>query len=347
VKLLIDGDTTETGQSVFGLSPHSLPRRVVRLVLRKAFRVSHAQLKLGAQCQFLRAEKIQAVLAEYGTSVVKIMEACCVEGVPLIVHFHGFDAYDTSVLENQRQAYARMFEVATGLIVRSRDMERQLVHLGALPGKIHRIPHTVDPALFTQGDPSQSPPHFLAVGRFVDKKAPYLTLLAFGEVFRRHPNARLTMIGDGPLLETCQRLACAFGIEKAVEFTGPLPQSEVAIRMRASRAFVQHSVRTSSGDCEGTPAAVVEAGATGIPVIATRHAGIPDIIEDNITGVLVDEGDVKGMAECMCRIAADPQFAAILGKAAYAHVCRCFMTQSGTNTLWYVIHHAIENRFRV
>jgi glycosyltransferase involved in cell wall biosynthesis len=86
--------------------------------------------------------------------------------------------------------------------------------------------------------------------------------------------------------------------------------------MQRARAFVQHSVTAPDGDSEGTPVAIIEAQMSGLPVVSTRHAGIPDVVIDGETGFLVNEGDVAGMGRMMARLASQPALAARLGESA-------------------------------
>ena len=79
--------------------------------------------------------------------------------------------------------------------------------------------------------------------------------------------------------------------------------------MRHARAFLQHSVVAQDGESEGTPVSVMEAGASGMPVIATRHAGIPEVVVNEETGVLVDEHNVSAMSDAIVRLAQDPALA--------------------------------------
>jgi glycosyltransferase involved in cell wall biosynthesis len=234
----------------------------------------------------------------------------------MVVHFHGFDASVCSILESNRAAYQRLFEGARAVVVPSQAMAARLEGIGAPREKIHRIPYGVDPVKFRPGDPSRDPPTFVAVGRFVEKKGPHVTLLAFASLERVHPGATLTMIGEGPLLDSCRDLAQALKIDHAVTFLGAQPNSVVAGELTHARAFVQHSLQARSGDCEGTPVAVVEAGASAVPVVATRHEGIPDVVIDGETGFLVEERDVGAMADRMIRLAGDSELARKLGLAA-------------------------------
>jgi glycosyltransferase involved in cell wall biosynthesis len=91
----------------------------------------------------------------------------------------------------------------------------------------------------------------------------------------------------------------------------------VAIEMRRARVFVQHSVTTpENGDMEGKPIAVMEAMASGLPVVATRHSGIPELIEDEVTGLLVAEYDIEAMADAMIRLAKDDDLVSRMGRSA-------------------------------
>ena len=95
-------------------------------------------------------------------------------------------------------------------------------------------------------------------------------------------------------------------------FTGVLQPFEVAALMRKARMFVQHSNVAPDGDSEGSPVAIMEAQLSGLPVVATFHAGIPEIVTQDVTGFLVDEGDVNGMANSMTKLVLDPGMASDL-----------------------------------
>src|SRR5262249_29879937 len=153
-----------------------------------------------------------------------------------------------------------------------------------------------------------------------EKKAPHITLTAFSQVHRRYPDAQLRMVGEGPLLEACKGLVVQLGITGAVTFLGAQPHAVVQAEMRAARCFVQHSVEAPSGDCEGTPLGILEAGASGLPVVGTRHAGIPDVVIEGETGLLVNEYDVAGMAEAMTKLLEEPLLAGRMGQAARTHI---------------------------
>ena len=322
----------------------SAPRRAYHKLARKLFRQgAEREVTDSFETAFRRA-RADAVLAEYGTVGASVTEACRRLRLPLVVHFHGYDASVREVLEEHRESYPRMFDAAWAVVAVSRAMRRKLVSLGAKPEKVHYNPYGIDCGEFAGAEPSQAPPVFLAVGRFVEKKAPLLLLEAFAEVSRAEPAARLRMVGDGPLLEESRARAGGLGVAGAVEFLGARAHEFVREEMRAARCFVQHSVEAPNGDCEGTPLGVLEAGASGLPVVSTRHAGIPDVVLEEETGLLVEERDVRGMAAQMLRVARDAALAGRLGANARRHVAANFSREESERKLWAIIESGVEAR---
>jgi glycosyltransferase involved in cell wall biosynthesis len=243
-----------------------------------------------------------------------------------------------------RDSYPEMFRAACAVVAVSRAMQKKLISLGAPEEKVHYNPYGIDCGAFGGAEPEAAPPVFVAVGRFVEKKAPHLTLRAFAEVFTEHPSARLRMVGEGPLLERCRALASELGVGDAVEFLGAQSHGRVREEMRAARCFVQHSVEAPNGDCEGTPLGILEAGASGLPVVSTRHAGIPDAVVEGETGLLVEAGDVGGMAEGMARLAGDAALAGRMGRAAREHIAENFSVEKSDRNLWAIIESCMARR---
>lgn len=321
----------------------SLSRRFNRLlevVTRQKGKPLHTQ----AYVHVLRKAKVAAVLAQYGPTGVRVLDACLEAGVPLVVHFHGYDITRKDILEKYDEAYKRMFESAAGIIAVSTIMREQLIARGAAPEKVYYSPCGVDCEVFEPVTPSEAPPTFVTVGRFVEKKAPHLAILAFAEVLKQHPEARLRMIGDGDLLGVCRDLVSGLKLEHAVTFLGAQPHDVVRKEMAGARAFVQHSVQAASGDCEGTPVAVLEAGASGLPVVATRHAGIADVVLHGETGFLVEERDVEGMAAHMATLVGQPALADEMGRAGHARVKTHFSMERNVERLWGAIQESVARK---
>jgi glycosyltransferase involved in cell wall biosynthesis len=170
--------------------------------------------------------------------------------------------------------------------------------------------------------PPEKPPVFLAVGRLVEKKAPLVTLAAFREVVQAFPQARLNMVGDGPLLAACRAFVEQHDLEDRVSFLLARSPDYIAQALQESCCFVQHSVTAADGDSEGTPVAILDAGLAGLPVVSTRHAGIADVVVEGKTGYLVAEHDQAAMAERMKDILRHPETARQMGLNASAHVLK-------------------------
>jgi colanic acid/amylovoran biosynthesis glycosyltransferase len=324
-----------------------LARKLTRMVRRRPWT---DEITSGYVAAF--RDRPAVVLAEYGPTGVRVLDACARAGLPLVVHFHGYDSSVRAVLDEHHDGYRRLFAAAAAIIAVSRSMRDALIALGAPAEKVHYCPYGVDCDAFKPpighrlGDraDANAPPVALAVGRFVEKKAPHLAILAFARAHLLHPESRLRMIGDGPLLGVCKDLVAALDLDHAVTFEGPQPHHYVREAMREVRCFVQHSVQAANGDCEGTPNAVIEAGASGLPCVVTRHAGIPDVVIDGETGILVGERDVAGMAAGLSRMFGDSALAERMGRAARDRVVREFALDQRLQALWAVIEAAAAGR---
>lgn len=315
----------------------TLPGRAYYRALRLLFPTRYERRITSAYAEHFQQQRIDAVLAEFGPTGVAVMDACRQLNLPFVVHFHGYDMSARQVLGQYASAYSEMFQEAAGLVAVSHSMQKKLIAMGAPSERVHYNPCGVNCELFRGADPSKAAPLILSTGRFIEKKAPQLTLAAFARVLRERPDARLRMIGDGPLLEKCRRLSDSLAVGHAVTFLRRQPHEVVAEEMRRARLFAQHSVEATSGDAEGTPVAILEAGASGLPVVSTRHGGIPEVVIDNETGLLVEERDVEGMSHNMLRLLRDSALAASLGRAARRRVETHFSAALSINRLWTIM----------
>lgn len=253
---------------------------------------------------FLINERVDAVLVEYGTVGARYIRSLTRSGRRVFVHFHGYDATRTEVTKRMRRRYREMFKLADGFFTPSQFIADRIVALGCPPDKITVCPCGVDPQAF---EPSlRHPGRLVAVGRFVEKKSPLSTIKAFEIALKAHPELHLDFVGDGELLPTCEHFARDAGIADKITFHGAQPHDRVQQLMRQAAIFLQHSVVATDGDCEGLPVAVLEAMASAIPVVATRHSGIPEAVLDGKTGYLVEEHDVEAMAAALTRLISSP-----------------------------------------
>jgi glycosyltransferase involved in cell wall biosynthesis len=125
---------------------------------------------------------------------------------------------------------------------------------------------------------------------------------------------------------------------------GAKPPCVVQRELRQARCFVQHSVVAPDGATEGTPVSILEAGASGLPVISTRHAGIPDVVLEGETGFLVQERDVSGMAERMLQLAVNPALAGKMGGMARIRIEAEFSMPKRIGNLRKIIQSCVPPR---
>lgn len=290
-----------------------------------------------ALVDFLRKRKINVVLAEYGPTAVSVMGACKDADVPLIAHFHGFDAYKHDIISNYRNDYLKLFDQASAIIAVSNHMKTQLLSLGAKESNTFVNSCGADIPADLIANPKASPANFIMVGRLVEKKAPFLSIMAFAKIAHDIPESQLNIVGNGPLLNVCKQITYSFGLSDKVIFHGSLPHNEVLRLMAESRCFIQHSVTTPDGDHEGTPVGVLEAMGLGLPVVATRHGGILDVIQDGVTGSLVDEYDISGMAQAMKKYADNADLSQQIGENANSVIREKLTSKISVNKLQGII----------
>ena len=279
-----------------------------------------------------KKNKIEKVYAEYGPTAVAVLNACRKTNLPLIVNFHGYDISAKAVINRYREAYSRVFDYAEAIVAVSKAMVATLIDLGADRRKITYTPCGPQDSFF-RIQPGYTENSFVAAGRFVNKKAPYYTMLAFLKVLKVFPGARLFFAGDGPLLSVCQNIARYYGCEDRIIFLGNIEPNALQKLYESALGFVQHSITADDGDMEGTPVAVLEASAAGLPVISTDHAGIPDVVIHGQTGLLVREHDVDGMAAYMIRLLEDRAYAISLGRSGREYVRENFSMAQHIGTL--------------
>ncbi|MEZ4810598.1 MAG: glycosyltransferase family 4 protein [Allomuricauda sp.] len=295
--------------------------------------------------KYFKKNKIEVVLANYGMSASHMVPPCKALNIPLLVIFHGHDATDKKLLQKYRKKYQKLFAYAAFIIVVSNEMKKNLMNLGADPEKIRVVPCGVDTLKFSAETNPTTERRFLAVGRFTAKKGPLHTIRAFYTVLQKFPDATLTMVGKkAGLYEECQQLVDGLGIHDSVEFTGVMEQEKIAELMKTSLAFVQHSITAPNGDMEGTPVSIMEACASGLPVVSTLHGGIKDAVVHGTTGFLVEETDEGNMAKYMVELCENPGLAKEMGLKGRKHIQKDYEQQSQIKKLFDLAEESIGNQ---
>lgn len=205
-----------------------------------------------------------------------------------------------------------LWHLAHSLVCDAKSIEDALLALGMPKQNLHYIPNGVDTDFFAPALQQVTAPEILCVGRMVEEKDHATLLKAFTIVQKRLPAARLHLVGDGPLLQQMQERVAVQNMTSSVILHGS--SAQVREHMRAAQLFVLSSVS------EGTPNALLEAMACGLPVVATRVGGIPDLVQDAVHGVLIQPRDYNALAAAMLRILENPEDAMRMGRAGREHV---------------------------
>ncbi len=311
-------------------------------ILSKNFVPSYYKSRYNrALCQFLKKEKFDVVLCQFGPQGANITDACYKAGAPFIVHFHGYDAFVHQTVSQYAERYRNMFEKASYIIAVSEDMRRQLIKLGAPVDKVILRPYGVDTTLFADANPASSGKTLLFVGRFTAKKDPVSLLKAFNLARQSVPDVRLVMVGQGELHQLVLKTIEELHLQDSIEVLGWQKPEGVAYQMQQARAYVQHSVFAPNGDSEGSPVSVIEAAGSGLPVISTRHAGIKESVIEGVTGYLVDEGDWQAMGTYMITLLNDSELAGKMGQAGRRHILENYDVKQQMAKLREILEKAI------
>ena len=288
----------------------------------------------------LKKNKIKLVFAEFGTIGVKVLSSCKKANIPLIITLRGYDIHHKDNFETNKNQYLKLFEYCSLTLCVSKEIMLKVDTLG-FSAKTKYFHSAINTKLFSYSNHQKNPAIFLAIGRFTETKSPHLTILAFNEVLKNIPDAQLRMIGKdggGELFEACHILAQALKIENNVHFLGIQTPEQVAQEMQNARVFAQHSLTTPlMGDKEGTPVSIMEAMASGLPIVATKHAGIQEIIENGVSGILVEEYDYMTMANEMIRVCNSNKLVDQLGKAATNAIQNNVLIQDNSRILEDII----------
>ena len=289
--------------------------RPITIYRSEARRMAEVLDEIGAQV-------LHVYFGHIGVYLLPLLEIC---PVPAIVSFHGADAGIDLHKPTHRALTQRMFTLATLLLVRSESLTQRLISVGADLGKIrlHRTGIPLPEIPFQQRTaPLDGAWCCVQACRLIAKKGLATTLRAFAEFSREYPNATLTIAGEGPQLPELQALAATLGIASRVEFPGFLQQSELRSLYARAHFFMHPSETGPDGDQEGVPNSMLEAMASGLPVLATKHGGISEAIEYGASGWLVPERDHAALAEGLLTLARDPARYAQMSAAAAAACLR-------------------------
>ena len=238
---------------------------------------------------------------------------------PCVVSFHGMDIQPRPRQEGFDAQMQKLLKTVPLVLARSYSLMAGLQMLGCPNDKLrlNRTGIPLEDFPFCQRPmPADGSWRFVQACRLIEKKGLKTALKAFAEFHAGHPKAKFVIAGDGPMKAELERMIADFELNDAVEMRGFLAQSELAALYRNSHVFLHPSEMPPDMNQEGVPNSMLEAMATGLPVVATTHGGIPEAVSHQRTGLLVPERDPAALHAALKAITADSAHLYILGQAA-------------------------------
>ncbi|MDW8847205.1 glycosyltransferase [Erwinia sp. MMLR14_017] len=241
-----------------------------------------------------------------GALANKLRELGVLKGKQATV-FHGADISRRHILDEHKQDYTNLFRQTELLLPISHLWERKLIAMGCPPEKIHVIRMGIEPEKFNLKirDALHSPLRILSVARLTEKKGLGVAVEACKFLKAQGANFEYTIIGNGDMEEELNTAIRAANLQDCVKMVGFKPQEEIKRYLDEADIFLLPSLTAADGDMEGIPVALMEAMAVGLPVVSTDHSGIPELIENNVSGWLAPEGDAKALSEILLKLAKD------------------------------------------
>ena len=251
---------------------------------------------------------------------------------PFSVVFHAHELAGLNEAEG-RARYGRLFASSALLLPISERWRQRLIGWGARAERVqvHHMGVDLQKFPFAPVCPeADARLRILSVGRLVEQKGFAYAIRAFAHMRRALPERSLTyeIIGGGELEAPLRALAEQEGVSREVLFTGPQPHDVILQRMREAHVFLLPSVTAANGFQEGIPVALMEAMASGLPVVSTRHSGIPELIDDGVSGYLAEEKAVEPLADAMARLVTDRACRSAISREARQKIERAFDIRS-------------------
>ena len=247
------------------------------------------------------------VHAHFGQVAARVLPVVLRLRLPLVTSFYGYDATAFAQTSAGRRSLAPLFRVGALFLAEGPVMRQRLIDIGAPADRIQVVPIGVDLSRYPRWQPDRDAPRVLFVSRFVEKKGLPDAIRAFAQAHARMPALRLRIIGDGPDRARGLQVAREMDVAHAIEWLGLQSHAVVIDELRRAMVILQPSLTAANGDTEGgAPTTLIEAQAIGVPIVATRHADIPNIVPEGKGIRLVAERDVDGLADGIVNLASEP-----------------------------------------
>ncbi len=259
----------------------------------------HLNLSLPFYQKVIETENPAIIHAHFGFDGYRMYQVARQTNTPLVVSFYGSDVSRLPTEFDWKRRYNKLAANAQAFTAASDLMKTQLIDLGFPEEKIEIIRFGVDLEKFNYKENSPTDCPVMIVGRMVEKKGFRYALEAISLLKNKGRVIHIDLYGDGPLKDELEKLTKQLDIEKQVCFHGYVTVDEIRCALQNHSVLLAPSVTASDDDKEGLPNTILEGMASGLPVIASDHAAIPEAVFHQKTGLLVPERDPKAIAEAL------------------------------------------------
>jgi colanic acid/amylovoran biosynthesis glycosyltransferase len=293
-----------------------------------------------------RYDIIHCHFGENGILGMALRDMGLLEG-KLITSFYGFDL--SLALKKSPRLYSRLLIHGDSFLPVSETFRQRLLELGCASTDltVHRMGIDCRRFAFRSRQPGlDGVLRLVSVARLVEKKGIEYAIRAVAELKAAGRGIVYTIVGDGPLAQHLARLVAELRVGDVVHLVGTKAQPDVIRILDDAHLLVAPSVVARNGDEEGTPAILMEAMAMGLPVIATRHSGIPEVVENGISGMLVPERDAGALARGIADVADRPDRWLPFGRAGRARILAQHDIETLNDSLVTIYQGLLERKVR-
>ncbi|MEX0685952.1 MAG: glycosyltransferase [Balneolales bacterium] len=288
-----------------GLNIYEMPKYGIKGFLNRT------QLKLNRSPQFLNnvilKEQPSVIHGHFALDSYRLLSVSRRNKIPLIVNFYGYDVMRLPKEFGWKTRYNRLKAQAAHYIAGSEDMKNNLTEMGFPEERIEVIKLGLDMDNISFRPKQKAGLNLMMVGRMVEKKGYEYALKAVSILKQKNYPVHIDLYGDGSLKPFLKDLCKALDIEDIVTFNGNTPNRTIITELYHHDILLIPSVQAEDGDREGIPQTIVEGMASGIPVIGSYHAGIPELVINGETGLLVKERDELEIAHSIIKLYKNPE----------------------------------------
>lgn len=330
----------DSGMSVRAIDPHWR---------RRLFALAPGAWAYGGREELNGLDLMHAHFGPNGVYALPISKAL---GIPLVVTFHGFDVTsDLKLLARDGGLFGaryvrglpRLRNQGSRFIAVSKFIQGRLEGMQFPLNRIRQHYIGVDLSRFSPTQLEDRTLDVVCVGRLVAAKGIGELIRAFAKVANRFPESRLRLIGEGRERPVFQAMATELGLDTRIRFEGTMPHAQVADVVRHSAVAVLVSKTGIDGSQEAFGLAAIEASACGIPIIVSRHGGLPETVDDGESGLVVPEASVDALADALNQLLSSGAMREKMGIAGRAKTERSFDLYKQTEKLEEIYHEALQN----